>query len=730
MSISEHIAASWFDAFFDRQIQALVGIAFGMLVLAGQISLLPFFIFSLAYVLAILLQTNRFRRLTARQVNVASWFYLPLFLLDIFVWSHSFIPATLHLILAMLLLKIFQQKADRDYYQIILLSFLLVLAASSLTINFSFLAGFLTFLLCCLATLISFEIKRARALSTAEREKTGPLTSVKPTRIINDPSRQKQLIKAVYVLSACALAAIVLGGTLFFFGLPRFGSGYFSRVQNRYSTLTGFNDRIQLGGIGKIQLDSSVVMRIQFAHPFKGVESLKWRGVALDNFDGRNWSKQTAEKRRYFPVSRNFHLQNPEVPGERLSYQVLMEPSGTMFIFTLDQILNLEGRLSPLSFDPLDDSIQARLHPNQRLAYRAESYLRQNRKQFSIATAPPLPDLKPYLQLPTLDPRISQLARQIVDIDDSHERKADQVEKYLQQNCSYSLEQAAISSPQPLASFLFQRKSGHCEYFATAMVVLLRMLQVPCRIVNGFQGGEYNEVGEDYIVRGSNAHSWVEVFLTGKGWTPYDPTPASTANPEHNFFSKAFSNYWDAIELFWGQWILPYDDALQASLFNDFQQLSIRWTSQSRKVLQSREKWIQNWEENLRHWFESWFIRNQLVLLMSLPGVMLGAWLLLKVAPAIRWHWMRSHQAGKTASLQATRLYLDMLRLLRKKGMVKSPSQTPTEFAHSIDGEVVAEKVLFLTQHYNQSRFSWDPPEESEIDAAWKTLQSLRAKNL
>lgn len=728
MSISEHIATGWFDSFFEWQIQALAGIAFGMLVLAGQISLLPFLIFSLAYGSAVLLKTHRLQQLTARQVNVASWFYLPVFFLDIFVWSHSFIPATLHLILVILLLKIYQQKEDRDYYQIILLSFLLVLAASSLTINFSFLAGFLTFLLCCLATLISFEIKRARvnALSPVERDKTGTLVSAKPLKFTIGPQRQKRLTMAIFVLSTCALAAIALGGTLFFFGLPRLGSGYFSRVQNRYSTLTGFNDRIQLGGIGKIQLDSSVVMRVQFANPFKGAENVKWRGVALDYFDGRNWSKQTAGKRRYFPVTRNFHLQNPEGIGERLSYQVLMEPSGTMFIFTLDQILDLEGRLSPLSFDPLDDSIHARVHPNQRMAYRAESYLRQNRNQTSAP--PPLIDFKPYLQLPILDSRISQLARRIVKADDSPERKTDQVEKYLQKNYSYSLEPSAIHSPQPLASFLFQNKSGHCEYFATAMVVLLRILQVPCRIVNGFQGGEYNEVGEDYIVRGSNAHSWVEVFLADKGWTPYDPTPASTSYLERNFLSKAFSNYWDAIELFWGQWILPYDDVLQASLFSDFQQLSVRWTSESRKVLQSREKWLEHWGESLPRWFESWFIRHRLVLLLTLPGILLGAWLLLKVAPAIRWHWMRSHPAGKTASSQATQLYLEMLRLLRKKGMVKSPSQTPMEFAHSIGGQDVADKVFFLTRHYNQSRFSAIPPDELERDTAWKILQSLLPK--
>jgi hypothetical protein len=209
---------------------------------------------------------------------------------------------------------------------------------------------------------------------------------------------------------------------------------------------------------------------------------------------------------------------------------------------------------------------------------------------------------------------------------------------------------------------------------------------------------------------------------------PYDPTPASTSKTEHNFFSRAISNYWDAVELFWGQWILPYDDVLQASLFSDFQQRSIRWTSESRKVLQSREKWLEHWGENLLFWSKGFFIRNRAFLLFALPGILLGTWIVFKFAPAIRWYWVKSHTAGQSACAQSTRLYLEMLRLLRKRGMVKAPSQTPAEFANSLADSDVAAKVIFLTHHYNQSRFSPVPPDESEGDAAWRVLQSLQTK--
>ncbi len=313
MSDSAYIEAGWIQDFFEKQVLVLTTIAFLMLVLANQIALLPFLLFILFFGAGWLPPRIRPFQLSARQVNIFSWFYLPVFLLDIFFWSHSFIPATLHLILAMILLKIHQVKLDRDYFQIIILDFLLVLAASSLTINFSFLAGFLSFVMVCLVVLITFEIRRssrdASRTASAAGASAPPLT-LRPARGM-PLSAQKAARRAIVRISGAALGAILVGGALFFFGLPRVGGGYFSRVHFRQSSLSGFTDRIQLGGIGKIQLDPSVMMRIQFSEGGRPAASLKWRGVTLDFFDGRGWSKRVQSRKFLSPGGSVYKIREP-----------------------------------------------------------------------------------------------------------------------------------------------------------------------------------------------------------------------------------------------------------------------------------------------------------------------------------------------------------------------------------------------------------------------------------
>jgi hypothetical protein len=112
----------------------------------------------------------------------------------------------------------------------------------------------------------------------------------------------------------------------------------------------------------------------------------------------------------------------------------------------------------------------------------------------------------------------------------------------------------------------------------------------------------------------------------------------------------------------------------------------------------------------------------------TVPGILLGAWLLNASIPAVRRRWLRARQSRRPASSQAIQIYLEMLRLLRKKGLKKSASQTPIEFALSIADDRLVEIVLFLTRRYNQVRFGKAPLGAAENDEAWELLQSLRAK--
>ena len=142
----------------------------------------------------------------------------------------------------------------------------------------------------------------------------------------------------------------------------------------------------------------------------------------------------------------------------------------------------------------------------------------------------------------------------------------------------------------PLANFLFERKQGHCEYFASSMAVMLRTLGIPSRVVNGFRTGEFNDVTSQYVVRASNAHSWVEAYFPNYGWVAFDPTPGA-AIPVRTGWSRV-TLYVDALASFWREWVVNYDVGHQQSL-------AVSASSRSRQLLRAMRDWWHRHYEDL-----------------------------------------------------------------------------------------------------------------------------------
>src|SRR5690606_4697902 len=127
---------------------------------------------------------------------------------------------------------------------------------------------------------------------------------------------------------------------------------------------------------------------------------------------------------------------------------------------------------------------------------------------------------------PNLHPRIRELAESVAGKHRESPRLAARtLETALRTGYQYHLESTSGAAADPLYDFLFVSKRGHCEFYSTAMVVMLRALGVPARNVTGFVGGTFNRFGDFYAVRQGDAHSWVEAYLPGRGWTRFDPTP-------------------------------------------------------------------------------------------------------------------------------------------------------------------------------------------------------------
>ena len=199
-----------------------------------------------------------------------------------------------------------------------------------------------------------------------------------------------------------------------------------------------------------------------------------------------------------------------------------------------------------------------------------------------------------YLQLPPLDPRIPALARQMSAGKASPADRARAIEEHLQHDYGYTLELPKTAVSDPVAYFLFTRKKGHCEYFASAMAVMLRSMGIPARMVTGFQSGLLNPITDLYVIRASDAHSWVEAYLPGSGWTTFDPTPADPNPPSQSLWTT-LGFYADAADTFWQDWVVSYDLGRQLALADKMEQSSSRfridwlnWTGESMSRWQSQ----------------------------------------------------------------------------------------------------------------------------------------------
>ena len=202
-----------------------------------------------------------------------------------------------------------------------------------------------------------------------------------------------------------------------------------------------------------------------------------------------------------------------------------------------------------------------------------------------------LPDIvSSYLELPAIDRRIPRLAEQITVSAANNYDKARAVEEFLRTHFAYTLQLPRNVPHDPLANFLFERRQGHCEYFASSMAVMLRTLGIPSRVVNGFRTGEFNDLTSQYVVRASNAHSWVEAYFPKYGWVAFDPTPGASI-PLRTGWNR-MSLYVDAMASFWREWVVNYDAGHQQSLVADA-------GSRSRNLLWTLRRWWHRHYERL-----------------------------------------------------------------------------------------------------------------------------------
>jgi len=346
---------------------------------------------------------------------------------------------------------------------------------------------------------------------------------------------------------------------------------------------SGLSGSMQVGTIASLALDDSVAMRIRFEGAPPRQSDLYFRGPVLSTLDGREWRGL----RSRFPEGLQDKA-NLQVGGQPVDYQVTLEPHNRNWILTLDATpappvapgrdMRMTEQLQWTSPQPVSELL--------RYSVRSHPEFRHGPLQRTAA-------LQDFLELPPgFNPRTMQWASELRSgprsEQDPQQLMAAVLERLRTGGYGYTLEPGEFGQ-HTADEFWFDRKAGFCEHIASAFVIMMRSLDIPARIVTGYQGGEFNGVGGFWVVRQSDAHAWAEVWLAGRGWIRVDPTAAvapgrvgslqrlqaprgviaaalESVSPGTLFNLRAA---WDAVNNNWNQWVLNYSQTLQLNLLRN-----------------------------------------------------------------------------------------------------------------------------------------------------------------
>ena len=693
------------DHYFDLALYLLVFTGFGTLAGTGGLDL-PSTVM-VAGALAIrgyLLAKRRNLIISERWTTPLSILYFVFFAIDYFAVSRSFLPATIHLALFGVVVRMFSLRRERDHITLAILAFLMVLASAVLTVDSTFLFCFAAFMLMAVATFVLMEMRRSGLAANLQ------------ARHSSDPHEHRHLAFALARFLPALMVMILVCAAGLFFVMPRMSAGYLGGYSYGTDFSSGFSDHVQLGRIGQIQQSNSVVMHIQIEGDQSGLYDLHWRGVSLADFDGHMWSNND---NRATPLSRrpdtSFALPNDgrgprsyafaNLQREKLiHYKVLMEPIGTNVFFLAPWAFSLRGDYRQVQGDSggavYDYDFQhaiSRYEATSDIATPTLAELRGSGRNYPVEIA------NSYLRLPEhgVDARVAQLASQITRSAKTDYDKATVVENYLRTRFGYTLQLPQKEAKDPIANFLFERKQGHCEYFASSMAVMLRTLGIPSRVVNGFRSDEFNDITGSYVVRAKDAHSWVEAYFPGYGWQTFDPTPASGGGTPHGWGRMAL--YLDAAASFWRDWVITYDSSNQYVLTRAAINTSHGAWEGARLWARTRYAsmlvWAHHTQEKVENSPRRWILIAGAITLALLLFANLG-----RIARALHEKWIGAHPE-RSPEQAAALWYQRMIRLLTRIGLQKSEAETPQEFIRRIPNDRLRVPVTQFTSVYESARF-------------------------
>jgi transglutaminase-like putative cysteine protease len=448
------------------------------------------------------------------------------------------------LLVVMLTLKLLELRRSRDVLLIIFLNYFLVIT------NFLFTQ----------TPIMALYMMAAAVVNTAA---LGVATQARAARPV--------IVELRFAAVLLTQALPVMLALFVFF--PRISGPIWGLPKDAYSGVTGLSDSMSPGAISQLAQSEAPAFRVKFSGSAPPPQQRYWRGPVLWHTDGRTWS--TGRMAALLQLVANPVMQ---IEGEVVHQSITLEGQSTRWLVGLDVPVEVSvPAINTAGFQWLSKRTL-----RERTRYEVVSYLR-------FRTGYLDPQLREAaLQLPdALSTRIRMLARSWRDnarTDRDVARLA--LEYFHNEPFVYTLTPPQLGV-NPLDEFLFSTRRGFCEHYAAAFVILMRSAGIPARVVTGYQGGEYNPVGNYWLIRQADAHAWAEIWLSDTGWERVDPTaavaperiehaldlgtlpsgaPVRFQTGEDSLFFLGWSRLrysLDAINNSWGQWVLSYGPTLQ-----------------------------------------------------------------------------------------------------------------------------------------------------------------------
>ncbi|MEO6726734.1 MAG: DUF3488 and transglutaminase-like domain-containing protein [Blastocatellia bacterium] len=760
-----------FNRYFIVSSYVLLVSGFGMLAATRQVDWLSLLLLTGTLTAGALIDTKQLRwSVSRRWANLLILAYPGVALVEWQMLRSTPVVAVIHFVLFATSLKLLRVKGNRDWLWLYLVSFGVVLMSAGLMAGTHFLLLLVIYLFAALSTFISFEIYRSQQYFAAEiqygeRERPesplidasgntqvahAPRTAIPMIEFWRETKEQRQHIRApgshyLISFSASALISILVITVPLFLAVPRISRGFGRNGLLSTEALSGFSDTVRLGEVAQVKLNPQIVMRVRVKFAREQWtqaerQALRWRGVTLDQYDGQSWIQSGAETYPVRTVGDAFRVDDKLWPRAYTEQHFFLEPLNIRTVFVAPRPMLVTG-LPELSRDA-GDGLWTEPHRFNKIEYTVYS-------DTSLTTDEELAlenyrdsarkDQQRYVQLPPdHDRRIDQLAAEVTQGATTQIEIARRIERHLRDGYGYTLNLHQVTEGDPVADFLFNAREGHCEYFASAMVLMLRSRKIPARLVNGFQTGEYNATADVYTVRQSDAHSWVEVWFPKKGWVAFDPTPPAGLSNYDDGMLAWMRQYSEAMEMFWLEHVVGFDLNRQLSIAASVQ----RWMSFYQRDVSMR--WFE-WTSGVAQWLDGLGAdqdtkgkmpedgkkdQSPLSNAMRHPAMRtITLSVIMAVIAALAFFWRKRWPAWRRRAKQepaesAVKFYQEMLRSLERVGHKRDPHQTPQEFAIQLALPPVSE----ITRLYQRTRFGDESLSEMEAAQVESLLRELKQK--